>query len=91
MPAFATQVPKSGEVWCEGARIKLNPLSPAFDPAAARRFLDFAIQFTPQYGDSFIEAMRLQLIECGADVDTSRLEQVRPAPNCGTALTLESL
>eukprot|EP01126_Amoeba_proteus_P006986 TRINITY_DN12471_c0_g1_i5.p1 TRINITY_DN12471_c0_g1~~TRINITY_DN12471_c0_g1_i5.p1 ORF type:complete len:664 (-),score=182.42 TRINITY_DN12471_c0_g1_i5:166-2157(-) len=53
-------VPKSGEVWCEGARIALhlNLLD------LARKYLDFAIQFTPQYGDSFIEYMRLELLEC---------------------------
>lgn len=27
-----------------------------------RKYLDFAIQFTPQYGDSFIEYMRLELL-----------------------------
>lgn len=25
------EVPKSGEVWCEGARMAMNPLSPLFD------------------------------------------------------------
>ena len=42
------EVPKSGEVWCEGARLCLNPFSPCFDLDAARIFLDFAIEFTPQ-------------------------------------------
>ena len=42
------QVPKSGEVWCEGARMHMNPLSPYFDLDTAGRFLDFAVQFTPQ-------------------------------------------
>ena len=31
------EVPKSGEVWCEGARIHLNPLSATFDLDTARR------------------------------------------------------
>ena len=44
------EVPKSGEVWCEGARICMNPLSSKFDLERARQFLDFAIRFTPQYG-----------------------------------------
>jgi hypothetical protein len=38
------EVPKSGEVWCEGARINMNPLGRRFDLNTARRFLDFAIQ-----------------------------------------------
>jgi tetratricopeptide (TPR) repeat protein len=56
------QVPKSGEVWCEGARIHLNPLSRLFDMSTAGTYLDFAIQFTPQYGDSFMECLRLELL-----------------------------
>lgn len=60
------QVPKSGEVWCEGARLRLNPLSSQFDLVVARRCLDFAIQFTPQYGDSFVEYLRLELLQAGS-------------------------
>ncbi len=56
------EVPKSGEVWCEGARIHLSPLSRAFDLGKAEKYLDFAIQFTPQYGDSFLELLRLLLV-----------------------------
>ena len=56
-------VPKSGEVWCEGARIHLNPFSPTFDLNAAVRHVSFASKFTPQYGDSFLEQLRLCLIE----------------------------
>lgn len=55
------EVPKSGEVWCEGARICLNPFSACFNLEAAHSFLDFAIEFTPQYGDSFIEYLRMQV------------------------------
>ena len=56
-------VPKSGEVWCEGARTLLNPLSTkSFDPAQAQKYLSFAIQFTPQYGDSFIEYIRVEML-----------------------------
>mmetsp|Transcript_20983 Transcript_20983/g.37890 ORF Transcript_20983/g.37890 Transcript_20983/m.37890 type:complete len:1660 (-) Transcript_20983:315-5294(-) len=55
-------VPKSGEVWCEGARIHLNPFVPTFDMDTARRHLCFATKFTPQYGDSFVETLRLQLL-----------------------------
>ena len=48
-------VAKSGEVWCEGARIFLNPCSPLFSLHNARYCLNLAVFFTPQYGDSFIE------------------------------------
>jgi len=56
-------VPKSGEVWCEGARILLNPFSPTFDLKAASRHLSFAARFTPQYGDSFLEQLRLNMMD----------------------------
>lgn len=56
-------VPKSGEVWCEGGRIHLNPFSDTFDLERARRHLYFATRFTPQYGDGFVETIRLELIE----------------------------
>lgn len=70
------------QVWCEGARIALSNN----ETPEARRFLDFAIQFTPQYGDSFIEYMRLELMENGFVADTSKLEQacVNADPNYGT-------
>ena len=55
-------VPKSGEVWCEAARIHLNPLS-QFDTETAKRHLEFATKFTPQYGDSFIETLRLEMLQ----------------------------
>lgn len=55
-------VPKSGEVWCEGARIHFNPFSDVFDVDRARRHLFFAERFTPQYGDSFLESVRLELV-----------------------------
>jgi tetratricopeptide (TPR) repeat protein len=56
-------VPKSGEVWCEGARIHLNPFSHTFDLDRARRHLFFATKFTPQYGDGFLETLRLELLD----------------------------
>lgn len=56
-------VPKSGEVWCEGGRIHLNPFSNTFDLTEARRHLFFATRFTPQYGDSFLETMKLDILE----------------------------
>ena len=48
-------VAKSGEVWCEGARIFLNPCSSLFSLKNAAKCLNLAVFFTPQYGDSFIE------------------------------------
>ncbi len=57
------EVPKSGEVWCEGARCHLNPLDiVSFDLSKAQRYLCFAIQFTPQYGDTFVEYLRLEML-----------------------------
>ena len=53
------EVPKSGELWCEGGRIyaelgEFNNASKCFR---------YAIHFTPQYGDSFLEELRLLLKE----------------------------
>jgi hypothetical protein len=56
-------VPKSGEVWCEGARIHLNPFSRTFDLERASRHLFFATKFTPQYGDGFLESLRLLILD----------------------------
>lgn len=50
-------VAKSGEVWCEGGRIFLNPCSSLFSVHNAQYCLNLAVYFTPQYGDSFIEVM----------------------------------
>ena len=84
------EVPKSGEVWCEGARICLNPYSAHFNLKVARNFLDFAIEFTPQYGDSFIEYLRLlMLLDQRTEEferDLERLWQlcINAEPNYGT-------
>lgn len=56
-------VPKSGEVWCEGGRLFANPALPEFDLAWARRCLTFAVHLTPQYGDTFLELLRIQVLE----------------------------
>jgi len=58
-----TEVPKSGEVWCEAARLVLNPTSPYFNLRAAKLYLEFAIRYTPQYGDSFLEYIRVIILE----------------------------
>ncbi|KAL6063314.1 Tetratricopeptide repeat domain containing protein [Balamuthia mandrillaris] len=75
------EVPKSGEVWCEGARIALA----RGKLRDARIFLDFAIQFTPQYGDSFVEYLRLELMENGPEADLWSLQQacINADPNYG--------
>lgn len=60
-----TEVPKSGEVWCEHGRCCLNPLLlKDFDLAKAQQSFAFAILFTPQYGDTFVEYLRLELLCC---------------------------
>ena len=42
------------------------------------RALKFAIQFTPQYGDSFIECLHRKILAKGQSCDTSHIEQVLP-------------
>lgn len=59
--------PKSGEVWCEGARTLLNPTSKYFNVQAASNFLNHAVKFTPQYGDTFIEVLRVKMLTKGLD------------------------
>lgn len=80
--AALREVPKSGEVWCEGARIAMRHGK----WAKARTFIQFAIQFTPQYGDSFIEFIRLELLEKGPLASIGAVEQacVNADPNYGT-------
>ena len=75
------EVPKSGEVWCEGARIALQ----LGNFTSARQYINFAIQFTPQYGDSFIEYLRLELLENGENANIAKVEQacVNADPNYG--------
>eukprot|EP00940_MAST-03C_sp_MAST-3C-sp2_P000391 g391.t1 len=58
-----SKAPKSGEVWCEGARILLNPTRASFNLIEARRCIDRALRYTPQFGDTFIENLRLVLLE----------------------------
>lgn len=79
------EVPKSGEVWCEGARIRLNPFSNYFNLDKAEEYLNYAIQFTPQYGDSFIELMRVYMLK-GELQKFSSLKRlcVNADPNYGT-------
>ena len=60
----SNRIPKSGEVWCEGARIVMNPKHPKYNLDKAKKYLNYAIHFTPQYGDSFIELMKLCILQC---------------------------
>eukprot|EP01029_Cantina_marsupialis_P011552 TRINITY_DN257398_c0_g1_i3.p1 TRINITY_DN257398_c0_g1~~TRINITY_DN257398_c0_g1_i3.p1 ORF type:complete len:1156 (+),score=411.87 TRINITY_DN257398_c0_g1_i3:175-3642(+) len=67
-------VPKSGEVWCDSARIFLNPSfieempidskqrRSLFNPFEAMKHLTFASKFTPQYGDTFVEMIKAEII-----------------------------
>lgn len=57
------EVPKSGEVWCEEGRARINPLlSQQFDLTLAQQSFAFAMQFTPQFGDTLIEYLRLEFL-----------------------------
>lgn len=67
--------PKSGEVWCEAARIALNPMTEYFSTEAARQYLEFAYRFTPQHGDTLVEMLRMELLERGPNADLSAVRQ----------------
>jgi la-related protein 1 len=57
------EISKSGEVWCEGARLCMtnNSSNSFYSLKNSLQYLKFAILFTPQYGDSFIELIRICL------------------------------
>lgn len=55
-------VPRSGEVCCEAACLFLDPLTPLFDLNRAAKYLRIAQEYTPQYGDSFLEGIRIELL-----------------------------
>eukprot|EP00825_Cyclidium_porcatum_P031062 TRINITY_DN3285_c0_g4_i3.p1 TRINITY_DN3285_c0_g4~~TRINITY_DN3285_c0_g4_i3.p1 ORF type:complete len:338 (-),score=51.24 TRINITY_DN3285_c0_g4_i3:284-1297(-) len=57
------QVPKSGEIWCEGARLCLNPFGSKYNIDQANKFIQFSIHFTPQYGDPLIEMLKLTILQ----------------------------
>lgn len=46
-------VSKSGEVWCEGARLFLNPCSSLFSLQRSALLPQPRVFFTPQYGRQF--------------------------------------
>lgn len=58
---------KCGELLCEGARLCLNPFSTFFDLDRAESYLKKSIEITPQFGDSFLEMIRLRVIKSGSD------------------------
>ena len=60
---------------CEGARVCLNPANIMFSLEKAKIFLDYALHFTPQYGDTFIELLRLYLLQCN-HVEIAKLKKV---------------
>jgi tetratricopeptide (TPR) repeat protein len=82
-------VPKSGEVWCEAARIALNPLGEYFNLEAAHQYLEFAYRFTPQHGDSLVELIRLEMLMHGrhADFGEIRRKFVASESNYGLLFT----
>lgn len=67
------KIPKSGEVWCEGARLRMSPICHKFNLDKAEQYLKFAVQFTPQYGDSFLELFKLYTIRG----ETSKIEELK--------------
>ena len=40
-------VPKSGEVWCEGSRIYMNPNQSIYSIKEAVKCIDYALKLTP--------------------------------------------
>lgn len=40
----------------------MNPQGNLYDLTNAKKFINFAIYFTPQYGDSFIEGLKLNFL-----------------------------
>lgn len=64
-----------------------HPNNTFYDLEKAKDYLEFALQFTPQYGDSFLEMMRLTLIknEPTMEEDLLQMRQVciHSEPNYG--------
>ncbi|GKT29890.1 Pre-mRNA-splicing factor Syf1-like protein [Aduncisulcus paluster] len=69
--------PKSGEAWVEMARVRMNPLySSCFSLDEAAKALEYAMLFTEQYGDVFIELLRLYTIRYGRCPDKTLIDSV---------------
>ena len=73
-------VAKSGEVWCEGARLFLNPSSRLFHPQNAAKCLNYALFFTPQYGDTIIEVRLASDCSLGASPRQAHLHRLSGIP-----------
>ena len=62
----------------------MNPQGNFFDLNRAKVFLNFAIYFTPQYGDSFIEGLKLNLLlGHGKGIQNLKKKTVNAQPNYG--------
>ena len=61
--ASLRHVSRSGEVWVEAARLYLSPLSPFFSLSMAQKCLNYAMHFTPQYGDVYIKVCAFENYE----------------------------
>lgn len=59
--------PLSGEIWTECGRLFMNPRFSRFDLNFAKLFLNFARHLTPQYGDIYIDLIRLDLMQTGGE------------------------
>lgn len=65
--------PKSADVWVELARMLLNPAYNCFNISIAEDALAKAVYYTPQYGDTYVEWLRLLVIKYlvyGADISS---------------------
>mmetsp|Transcript_29342 Transcript_29342/g.25940 ORF Transcript_29342/g.25940 Transcript_29342/m.25940 type:complete len:142 (-) Transcript_29342:144-569(-) len=51
----------------------MSPVSHKFDLEKAEKYLNFAIQFTPQYGDSFLELYKLYCLRG----ETKKIEELK--------------
>lgn len=65
------KIPKSGELWCEGGRIYIE-LKQYLD---AIRCFKAAIHFTPEYGDSFFELLKVYILQ-GSFLEIEELKKV---------------
>ncbi len=67
-----------GPFFCEEARLYLNPYSSCFDLSKAEDLLRQATEYTHQYGDSWLELARVEMIKKGVDADLSELIRLVP-------------
>lgn len=61
-----------------------HPGNKYYDLQKAKKYLEFAIYFTPQYGDSFLEMLRLCLISGDLEtLNSVRQYCIHAEPNYG--------